>query len=52
MIWNLTVDEKVLIVKARKNKKPLHRGDFTGLQHLGGSREGVGDFFRGFAVFK
>ena len=45
MIRNPTVDGKLLIVKASKNKKiqqkhkmhaPLHRGDLTGLDHLEG----------------
>ena len=62
MIWTLTADEKLLIVKASKNKKiqqkhkihaPLHRGDLTGLQHLEeGCWERGGDFFKEFAVFK
>ena len=53
MICNPTVDEKILIVKASKNKKiqqkhkinaPLQRGDLTGLQHLeGGCWERGGD---------
>ena len=42
MIWNPTVDEKILIAKATKNKKiqqkheihaPLHRGDLKGHHH-------------------
>ena len=45
MICNPTVDDKILIVKASKNKKiqqkheiqaQLNRGDLTGLQHLEG----------------
>ena len=45
MIWNPTVDEKILIAKASKNKKiqqkhkmhaPLNRGNLTRLHHLEG----------------
>ena len=62
MIWNPTVDENILAVKASKNKKmqqkhkihaPLHRGDLTGLHHLeGGCWEGGSDLFQGDEVFK
>ena len=61
MICNPTVDEKILIVKASKNKKiqqkhkinaPLQRGDLTGLQHLeGGCWERGGDLSEGGCSF-
>ena len=62
MICNPTVNEKILIVKASKNKKiqqkheiqaPLHRGDLTGLQHLeGGGWERGSDLFQRVEVCK
>ena len=62
MIWNPTVDENILVVKASKNKKmqqkhkihaPLHRGDLTGHHHLEvGCWERGSDLFQGVEVFK